>query len=123
MSHEHSDPGSTLVPSVGRRVLATTHFFQRTFFQELRACRQPGMFRGPEVLPEKDAAKSSSWRDARTNARDERATRSPYRTFLNHPMSDPIDQPQRTRFISELEKNFSVVASAGSGKTAPGKTE
>ena len=32
-------------------------------------------------------------------------------------MSEPIDQPERTRFISELEKNFSVVASAGSGKT------
>ena len=32
-------------------------------------------------------------------------------------MSQPRDQPQRTRFISELEKNFSVVASAGSGKT------
>ncbi|MDB6172963.1 MAG: hypothetical protein JWL59_2274 [Chthoniobacteraceae bacterium] len=29
----------------------------------------------------------------------------------------PIDQPQRERFITELEKNFSVVASAGSGKT------
>ncbi len=32
-------------------------------------------------------------------------------------MSDPVDQPQRTRFITELERNFSVVASAGSGKT------
>ena len=32
-------------------------------------------------------------------------------------MSEPIDQPQRTRFIAELERNFSVVASAGSGKT------
>ncbi len=32
-------------------------------------------------------------------------------------MSEPIDQPQRTRFITELEQNFSVVASAGSGKT------
>ena len=32
-------------------------------------------------------------------------------------MSEPIDQPQRTRFITELERNFSVVASAGSGKT------
>ena len=32
-------------------------------------------------------------------------------------MSKPIDQPQRTRFITELERNFSVVASAGSGKT------
>ena len=32
-------------------------------------------------------------------------------------MSAPIDQPQRTRFITELERNFSVVASAGSGKT------
>ena len=32
-------------------------------------------------------------------------------------MNAPIDQPQRTRFISELECNFSVVASAGSGKT------
>ena len=32
-------------------------------------------------------------------------------------MSEPADQPQRTRFITELERNFSVVASAGSGKT------
>ena len=32
-------------------------------------------------------------------------------------MSTPIDQPQRERFITELERNFSVVASAGSGKT------
>ena len=32
-------------------------------------------------------------------------------------MTDPIDQPQRERFITELERNFSVVASAGSGKT------
>ncbi len=32
-------------------------------------------------------------------------------------MSAPIDQPQRARFISELDRNFSVVASAGSGKT------
>ena len=32
-------------------------------------------------------------------------------------MPEPIDQPQRTRFISELARNFSVVASAGSGKT------
>ena len=32
-------------------------------------------------------------------------------------MSKPSDQPQRTRFITELEQNFSVVASAGSGKT------
>ena len=32
-------------------------------------------------------------------------------------MSEPIDQPQRERFITELERNFSVVASAGSGKT------
>ena len=32
-------------------------------------------------------------------------------------MSDPIDQPQRERFISGLDRNFSVVASAGSGKT------
>lgn len=32
-------------------------------------------------------------------------------------MSDPIDQPARKRFASELEHNFSVVASAGSGKT------
>ena len=32
-------------------------------------------------------------------------------------MSAPADQPQRSRFISELEQNFSVVASAGSGKT------
>jgi len=32
-------------------------------------------------------------------------------------MNTPFDQPQRTRFITELERNFSVVASAGSGKT------
>jgi ATP-dependent exoDNAse (exonuclease V) beta subunit len=29
----------------------------------------------------------------------------------------PIDQPERERFITELDRNFSVVASAGSGKT------
>ena len=32
-------------------------------------------------------------------------------------MSAPFDQPQRERFITELDRNFSVVASAGSGKT------
>ncbi|MEP6821184.1 MAG: UvrD-helicase domain-containing protein [Chthoniobacterales bacterium] len=32
-------------------------------------------------------------------------------------MSDPDDQLQRDRFASELEKNYSVVAAAGSGKT------
>ena len=32
-------------------------------------------------------------------------------------MSEPRDNPQRTRFIGELDRNFSVVASAGSGKT------
>ncbi len=32
-------------------------------------------------------------------------------------MSAPADQLQRERFASELEKNFSVVAAAGSGKT------
>ena len=32
-------------------------------------------------------------------------------------MSTPFDQPQRSRFIAELGRNFSVVASAGSGKT------
>ena len=32
-------------------------------------------------------------------------------------MNKPIDQPNRERFISELDKNFSVVAAAGSGKT------
>ena len=32
-------------------------------------------------------------------------------------MSAPIDQLQRERFIAELDRNFSVVASAGSGKT------
>ncbi len=32
-------------------------------------------------------------------------------------MSAPFDQPQRDRFITELDRNFSVVASAGSGKT------
>ncbi len=32
-------------------------------------------------------------------------------------MNAPIDQPQRDLFITELDRNFSVVASAGSGKT------
>src|SRR5207249_10537087 len=32
-------------------------------------------------------------------------------------MTEPIDQPNRERFVSELDKNFSVVAAAGSGKT------
>jgi ATP-dependent exoDNAse (exonuclease V) beta subunit len=32
-------------------------------------------------------------------------------------MSDPADQPERDRFAQELERNFSVVAAAGSGKT------
>ena len=32
-------------------------------------------------------------------------------------MKAPIDQPQRDRFITDLDRNFSVVASAGSGKT------
>src|ERR1700726_3491562 len=32
-------------------------------------------------------------------------------------MTEPIDQPNRDRFVSELDKNFSVVAAAGSGKT------
>ena len=32
-------------------------------------------------------------------------------------MNAPSDQPQRDRFINELKQNFSVVASAGSGKT------
>ena len=32
-------------------------------------------------------------------------------------MNDPHDQAQRDRFIRELERNFSVVAAAGSGKT------
>ncbi len=32
-------------------------------------------------------------------------------------MSEPIDQPSREQFVSELEKNFSVIAAAGSGKT------
>src|SRR5947209_3901726 len=32
-------------------------------------------------------------------------------------MNKPIDQPNRERFVSELNKNFSVVAAAGSGKT------
>jgi len=32
-------------------------------------------------------------------------------------MNAPIDQPNRERFVSELDKNFSVVAAAGSGKT------
>src|ERR1700719_2055209 len=32
-------------------------------------------------------------------------------------MNEPIDQPNRQRFVSELERNFSVIAAAGSGKT------
>src|SRR5947207_15279910 len=32
-------------------------------------------------------------------------------------MNEPIDQPNRECFVSELEKNFSVVAAAGYGKT------
>src|ERR1700688_3141380 len=32
-------------------------------------------------------------------------------------MTTPIDQPDRERFVSKLDKNFSVVAAAGSGKT------
>src|SRR5437588_5961203 len=32
-------------------------------------------------------------------------------------MNEPIDQPNRECFVSELDKNFSVVAAAGSGKT------
>lgn len=32
-------------------------------------------------------------------------------------MNGPIDQPNRQRFVSELDRNFSVVAAAGSGKT------
>ena len=32
-------------------------------------------------------------------------------------MNEPIDQPNRERFVSELDKNFSVVAAAGAGKT------
>src|SRR5438477_2327387 len=32
-------------------------------------------------------------------------------------MNGPIDQPNRERFVSELDRNFSVVAAAGSGKT------
>jgi ATP-dependent helicase/nuclease subunit A len=32
-------------------------------------------------------------------------------------MNEPIDQPNRERFVSEVDRNFSVVASAGSGKT------
>ena len=32
-------------------------------------------------------------------------------------MSEPIDQAERNRFIRGLDRNFSVVASAGSGKT------
>ena len=33
-------------------------------------------------------------------------------------MNALIDQPSRDRFVSELDKNFSVVAAAGSGKTS-----
>src|SRR6266436_6674865 len=32
-------------------------------------------------------------------------------------VNEPIDQPNRERFVSELDRNFSVVAAAGSGKT------
>src|SRR5438552_9556503 len=32
-------------------------------------------------------------------------------------MNEPIDQPSREQFVSELDKNFSVIAAAGSGKT------
>ena len=32
-------------------------------------------------------------------------------------MNKPIDQGDRERFVSELDKNFSVIAAAGSGKT------
>src|SRR5437588_5273921 len=32
-------------------------------------------------------------------------------------MNEAIDQPNRERFVSELDTNFSVVAAAGSGKT------
>src|SRR6266576_34214 len=32
-------------------------------------------------------------------------------------MMAPIDQPARRRFANELDTNFSVIASAGSGKT------
>ena len=32
-------------------------------------------------------------------------------------MNAPIDQPSRERFLCELDKNFSVIAAAGSGKT------
>ena len=32
-------------------------------------------------------------------------------------MKRPADHPQRERFITELDRNFSVIASAGSGKT------
>lgn len=32
-------------------------------------------------------------------------------------MNEPIDQPTRELFVSELDRNFSIVAAAGSGKT------
>jgi ATP-dependent exoDNAse (exonuclease V) beta subunit len=32
-------------------------------------------------------------------------------------MNRPTDQPDRQRFVSELDRNFSVIAAAGSGKT------
>src|SRR5438045_9232181 len=32
-------------------------------------------------------------------------------------VNKPIDQANRERFVSELDKNFSVIAAAGSGKT------
>jgi len=33
-------------------------------------------------------------------------------------MNEPIDQPNRERFVFELDQNFSVVAAAGSGKNS-----
>jgi ATP-dependent exoDNAse (exonuclease V) beta subunit len=32
-------------------------------------------------------------------------------------VNEPIDQAERSRFVSELDRNFSVIAAAGSGKT------
>ena len=32
-------------------------------------------------------------------------------------MNQPIDQADRQRFVCELDRNFSVIAAAGSGKT------
>jgi ATP-dependent exoDNAse (exonuclease V) beta subunit len=46
------------------------------------------------------------------------ANPSGFRRGRGRPLvNQPIDQSRRERFVSELDKNFSVVAAAGSGKT------